>query len=191
MANVAVFISGSASLLPGLYAIANEKPGMDIVAVIADRECTGLNVATMFGYETILSKKCDDALLEYLNDRMIDLIVLAGYLRVIPPSFIEKFKGKIINIHPALLPKYGGKGFYGDVVHQAVLNNKETESGLTIHEVTKDVDGGPIVFQIKCPVYLEDTVDTLRDRVRVMEKEWYPKIAYDYLMKNFGKQESA
>lgn len=112
--------------------------------------------------------------IELLQQEEIDLIVLAGFLLKVPEAIVKAYPQQIINIHPALLPKYGGKGFYGNRVHQAVLENREQESGITIHYVNEHYDEGDIIMQAKCPVYPDDTVDTLSQRVHQLEYEYYP-----------------
>ncbi len=105
-----------------------------------------------------------------------DLIVLAGFLKKIPDSVIKKYEGKIINIHPALLPKYGGKGFYGINVHKAVIESGDQESGCTVHFVNEEYDKGPIIDQKKVPVYSSDTPETLAKRVLKMEHQLLPSV---------------
>ena len=106
----------------------------------------------------------------------IDFIVLAGFLWKIPVALLKAFHGKMINIHPALLPKYGGKGMYGNLVHEAVIANKEKESGITIHYVDELYDHGDLIFQARCAVYENDTADTLAQRIHLLEHEHYPEV---------------
>ena len=106
----------------------------------------------------------------------VDYIVLAGFLKLIPESLIQAYPNKIVNIHPALLPKYGGKGMYGNKVHEAVIANKEVESGITIHYVNDNYDEGSIVFQAKCSIFLNDTPETLAHKVHELEYEYYPTV---------------
>lgn len=113
--------------------------------------------------------------LDELKKHHIDFIVLAGFLWLLPPYLTKTFPDKIINIHPALLPKYGGKGMYGDNVHKAVIANKETESGITIHYVNERYDEGEIILQAKCEVDKTDTPGTLAQKIHVLEHEYYPK----------------
>lgn len=111
------------------------------------------------------------ALIRHLKEADTDLIVLAGYMSVLEPEMIEAFRGKIINIHPSLIPKFCGKGFYGKRVHQAVLDAGETVSGATVHYVDEGVDTGPIILQRQVPVLAGDTADTLAERVLETEHE--------------------
>lgn len=115
-------------------------------------------------------------LLNKLREEKIDLIVLAGFLWKIPDDIISAFPKKIINIHPALLPKFGGKGMYGMHVHKAVLAAGEKESGITIHFVNEKYDEGEIILQKRCEVCTDDTTETLAGKVHALEHEWYPKI---------------
>jgi len=105
-----------------------------------------------------------------------DLIILAGFLLKIPSDFITKFPNKIINIHPALLPKYGGKGMYGDRVHRAIVANKEAESGITIHYVNENYDEGAIVFQKTVALEAEETADSLAQKIHQLEYKYFPEV---------------
>jgi phosphoribosylglycinamide formyltransferase-1 len=118
--------------------------------------------------------KMTDKVLNELQKREIDLIVLAGFLWLIPHNLIRRFK--IVNIHPALLPKYGGKGMFGMNVHHAVVENKETETGITIHYVDEKYDEGEIIFQAKCEVKPEDTAEDVASKVHELEYLYFPKI---------------
>jgi phosphoribosylglycinamide formyltransferase-1 len=114
--------------------------------------------------------------LELLTEYNIDAIVLAGFLLKIPTLLIQHFPDKIINIHPALLPKFGGKGMYGIKVHQAVKEAGEPETGITIHYVYENYDDGNIVFQARCPVSADDTAEMIAAKVHLLEYEYYPQI---------------
>jgi phosphoribosylglycinamide formyltransferase-1 len=115
-------------------------------------------------------------LLNILKLNNIDLIVLAGFIKLVPEQVVNAFPGRIVNIHPALLPAYGGKGMYGNNVHEAVLANGERESGITIHYVNNRYDEGDIIFQAKCEVNPSDTPDTLAQKVHVLEYQHYPRV---------------
>ena len=175
---IAVFVSGSGSNLQSIIDnIENGTLNCEISYVIADRECFGLERAEKHGIKSIMldkklfGNKLSDEISAILENDIekTDYIVLAGYLSILSESFINKWTRKIINIHPSLLPKYGGKGMYGMNVHRAVIEAKETESGCTIHFVDTGVDTGEIILQIKVPVLSDDTPEILQKRV--LEKE--------------------
>lgn len=127
----------------------------------------------IFTREMFYKERIVDELLEI---NKIDFIVLAGFMWLIPGRFVTNYKSKIVNIHPALLPKYGGKGMYGSHVHEAVVNNKEKESGITIHWVNEVYDEGNIIFQAKCEVDASDGAEDVANKVHKLEHEHYPKI---------------
>ncbi len=110
-----------------------------------------------------------------LEERGIDLVVLAGFILKIPNSLVHKYEKKIINLHPSLLPKFGGKGMYGDNVHKAVLKNKERFTGITIHYVDEIYDNGEVIFQKKCNLALDESLVSLREKIRLLEYEFFPK----------------
>ena len=116
------------------------------------------------------------AVLEYLKEKEADWIILAGFLWLVPQEMLDAYPGRIINIHPALLPKYGGKGMYGHHVHEAVVEAHEKESGITIHIVDENYDRGTILFQARCTVTPDDTPDTLAAKIHLLEKEHFPRV---------------
>ena len=122
-------------------------------------------------------------ILDLLKNYQIDFIVLAGFLLQIPMNLIENYPNKIINIHPALLPKYGGKGMYGDYVHQAVKEAQEKETGITIHFVNEHYDDGQIIFQKKISINEKDTSDSIAEKVHALEYEYFPQIIEDVIRK--------
>lgn len=122
-----------------------------------------------------------DALQKQLTEWSPDLIVLAGYLRKIPDRIVNRYPNQIINIHPSLLPKYGGKGFYGQRVHQAVLNDKETVSGCTVHFVNEEYDSGDIIEQAEVPVLPSDTAESLASRILEKEHQILPSVIAHFL----------
>jgi len=123
-------------------------------------------------------------LLTELNKKKVNFIVLAGFLLKIPLHILKKYKKKIINIHPSLLPLYGGKGMYGTRVHEKVVENKEKETGITIHLVNDEYDAGKIIFQAKCPLATSTTVKRLAKKVHELEMKFYPKIIENILNEN-------
>lgn len=123
-----------------------------------------------------MSEMRDGSLMEKFKSLNADFVVLAGFLKLIPCSMVDAFRNRIVNIHPALLPKYGGKGMYGNRVHEAVVANSELESGITIHYVNGAYDSGDIIFQAKCDVLPSDTADSLAQKVHRLEYQYYPSV---------------
>lgn len=129
-----------------------------------------------------------DEVLTKLNSLNIDLIILAGFLWLIPKNILNAFPDRIINIHPALLPKYGGKGMYGNKVHETVISSGDTESGITIHLVNDEYDKGKVLFQAKCGVFQTDTPADLANRIHQLEHQCFPDVIEDYLKSMPGFQ---
>ena len=179
--NIAIFASGSGSNAVNIYNYFKNFSDVAVVLFVTNNENAyvvkrvenldiPLFVFTKNGLENF------SELQSVLEKSKIDFVVLAGFLLKIPEKMVELYPDKIINIHPALLPKYGGKGMYGDRVHKAVLENKESESGITIHFVNNNYDEGKIIFQSKCAVEKEDTPESLANKIHALEKEYFPKI---------------
>lgn len=168
---IGVLVSGSGTNLQSIIDATKDKVlASEIVCVIANRaEAYGLVRARENMIDAIFIDGKDanyhQYLLETLEDYQVDLVVLAGYLKIIDETMIRKYKGRIINIHPSLLPKYGGKGYYGLNVHKAVLENRETVTGATVHFVDEGIDTGKIIIQKTVPVYPLDTPLSLQKRV--------------------------
>ncbi|MBP5527666.1 MAG: phosphoribosylglycinamide formyltransferase [Bacteroidales bacterium] len=116
------------------------------------------------------------AVMKYLQEKEVDWVILAGFLWLVPEEMLEAYPNRIINIHPALLPKYGGKGMYGHHVHEAVVAAGEHESGITIHVVDNHYDRGTTLFQARCTVTPNDTADTLAAKIHLLEKEYFPRV---------------
>lgn len=179
MINIAIFASGAGSNAAKIieYAPTHFK----VALVVCNKPGAGvLDIARENNIPTLLIEKetffRGNAYVEELKAAGIGFIVLAGFLWKVPPTLIQAFSGKIINIHPALLPNYGGKGMYGQRVHEAVIANGDTESGITIHWVDEQYDHGSTIFQATCPVLPGDTAGTLAQRIHGLEHEHYPKI---------------
>ncbi len=173
---IAVFVSGSGSNLQNMIDAVQDGrlKNMEIAMVIADRDCYAVERALNVDIPTYLledRKTFSEDANHNLEGENIDLIVLAGFLSILSKEFVEKWEGKIINIHPALLPKYGGKGMYGKYVHQAVLEAGDEVSGATVHYVTPGIDEGEIVLQKEFKVEKGDTVEDLQRKVAEVEKE--------------------
>ncbi len=164
-------------------------PKIAVVLIVSNNPEAGvLQIAAKENIPSIIIEKDrffrDDAYIKELMEKKIDWIVLAGFLWKIPDSLIKTFRDKIINIHPALLPKFGGKGMYGQAVHEAVIAAKEKESGITIHYVDELYDHGKIIFQAKCPVLEYDTAESLAQRIHTLEHEHYPLVIENLLKKS-------
>ncbi|WP_300368978.1 phosphoribosylglycinamide formyltransferase [Brachyspira sp.] len=177
MFRIAVLISGGGSNLKSLIEY-QDKNYYNIDIVIADRVCGGLSIAENAGIKALLidRKTYREELFKKIDNELhnIDLIVLAGFLSIVDTNFIKKWDKNIINIHPSLLPKYGGKGMYGIHVHEAVIAGKEKESGCTVHYVTDTIDGGDIIMQARVEVKEDDTPEILQKRVLVEEHKLLP-----------------
>lgn len=128
--------------------------------------------SVIFNKSEFLSQEFTDK----LQSENYDLIILAGFMWLVPPAIVSSYKNKIVNIHPALLPAYGGKGMYGDNVHKAVIANQENKSGITIHFVNENYDEGDIIFQAECPVLSSDTPNSLAERIHELEHRYYPEV---------------
>lgn len=173
MVNISVLVSGGGTNLQALIdkVESGELAGAEIVQVISSREGVfALERAAKAGIKGKVAKDTE-GLLKALAEEDTDLVVLAGYMKVLEPSVIDAYRGRIINIHPSLIPKYCGKGFYGKRVHQAVLDGGETVSGATVHFVDEGTDTGPIILQKSVQVHQDDTPKTLQQRV-MEEAEW-------------------
>jgi phosphoribosylglycinamide formyltransferase-1 len=181
MRNIAIFASGSGTNAENIIKYFSNKNSAKVTLVLSNRRdayvlkrAEALNVKQIFFErdDFYVSAKVRD----YLLLNKIDFIILAGFLWLIPENILQSYEGRIINIHPALLPAYGGKGMYGEKVHSAVLANHDLESGITIHYVNQSYDKGNIIFQARCRVEPGDTPDSLASRIHTLEYEYYPKI---------------
>lgn len=167
---VAIFASGSGSTFD--YLVENKR-GYEVIALFSNRKKAGV-VKLAQGYGIDVYYVEDDGLWkDQLQELDPDYILLAGYLKIVPPEVIDAFEGRILNVHPSLLPKYGGKNFYGERVHRAVLEAGEKVTGSTIHLVDAGIDTGRILGQVRVPVYEDDTVESLAARVQEAEKPLY------------------
>ncbi|MEC5158765.1 phosphoribosylglycinamide formyltransferase [Chryseobacterium sp. MP_3.2] len=179
MKNIIVLVSGGGTNLQRIIdCIENgEISNAQVSLVVADRQCFGLDRAKNHNIENHLiprGKTFSTALKQLLPEKT-DLIVLAGFLSILSKEFCETFKGKIINIHPALLPKFGGKGMWGHHVHEAVLAAEEKESGATVHYVTPGIDEGEIFLQKSFSISENETVESLAQKIHEIEFEILPK----------------
>jgi phosphoribosylglycinamide formyltransferase-1 len=183
---IAVFASGAGSNAAKIIEHFKNHVSAKVSVIVCNNPEAGvLKIAANENIPSLIIEKerffRGDAYIKDLKKKKIDLIVLAGFLWKIPDSLIKAFRNKIINIHPALLPKYGGKGMYGLAVHEAVIAAKEKESGITIHFVDELYDHGKIIFQARCPVLKNDTAESLAQRIHALEHEHYALIIGDLL----------
>lgn len=183
--NLAVFCSGNGSNFKALHQHIREKnlPCQIAMCLSNNSQCGAMRYARENGIDAVhLSSKVvpdenalAERMLEELRKRNVALILLAGYMKRVPKAVVERYPKRILNIHPALLPKFGGEGMYGLNVHRAVLEAKEKESGATVHFVTENYDEGEIILQAKVPVLPDDTPETLAARVLEVEHRLYPE----------------
>ncbi len=185
MKRIAIFASGSGTNAQKIIEYFSTSKEIIVDSLWSNNEnAYALIRAEKLGIETITFDREEfyrsNDILDQLYDHRIDMIVLAGFLWLIPRNLTELFT--VINIHPALLPKYGGKGMYGMNVHQAVLASKDKESGISIHQVNQDYDKGKIIFQATCPVLPKDTSETLAARIHELEYQHYARVIEEILL---------
>ena len=176
---IAVAISGRGSNLEALYHALESGAAAKIVVVMSDRpDAGGLERARQWGISTeVLPKPGDGAFwIALLRRYAVDLVVLAGYVKLVPPNVIAAFRGRILNVHPALLPAFGGKGMYGHRVHEAVLASGARETGATVHLVDETYDHGATLAQARVPVLPGDTAERLAERVLEQEHRLLPAV---------------
>ena len=185
--NIAIFASGSGTNAENIVRYFQKQKRAEISLVLTNKSdafvierAKRLNIPFLiFNREDFYKTR---KVLDILLEKKIDLIVLAGFLWLIPENIIKSFEKRIINIHPALLPDFGGKGMYGDFVHKKVIETGQTESGITIHYVNEYYDDGDIIFQAKCKVEKDDTPEMLAKKVHQLEYEHYPRIIEKILL---------
>ena len=178
MKKIAIFASGTGSNAKKIIDHFKNSTFIKVELIVCNNKDAGvLQIASAENIETLLIEKAGFKATGYvqkLKDYHIDFIVLAGFIWKLPGILIEAFPGKIVNIHPALLPSYGGKGMYGSAVHKAVIDAGEKESGITIHYVDEQYDHGNIIFQAKCVVTADDTPESLAKKIHILEHKYYP-----------------
>lgn len=185
---IIIFASGSGSNVENIANFFKFRKDVTISCVLTNKSdakvierCNRLDINVLFFNRHAFSKS--DFILKLLQSLNPDLIVLAGFLWKIPEPITNAFPNKIVNIHPALLPKYGGKGMYGMNVHATVLENKELETGITIHYVNANYDEGAIIHQAKTSIDTKDNADDIASKVHQLEYEYFPKVIDDILFK--------
>lgn len=181
MKRIAIFASGSGSNAEKISAYFSDRTDVEVSLILTNNPQAGviararkLHIPVLvFDRKTFYES---ERILEILKNNNIDLIVLAGFMMLIPTYLVNGFENKMVNIHPALLPKYGGKGMYGSFVHEAVVAAKEKESGITIHFVNEHYDEGNIIFQTSCEVLPTDTADDVANKIHVLEHAHFPQV---------------
>lgn len=181
MKNIAIFASGSGTNAENIANYFKNSSDVNVALIVSNKkDAFVLERAEKLNIESVYFSKNDfentNEVLDLLRRKQIDFIVLAGFLLKVPGNLLEAYPDKIVNIHPALLPKYGGKGMYGDAVHKAVVEAGETESGITIHYVNENYDEGAIIFQAKCEVLADDTYEDVAKKVHILEYMHFPVI---------------
>jgi len=185
MKNIAIFASGSGSNAENIINYFKNGTKAKVVSVFCNtvsakvfERCERLKIPCILITKSDLFSS--DEFLTTLK-KSADYIILAGFLLKIPEKMISAFPNKIINIHPALLPKYGGKGMYGMHIHNAVKANNETETGITIHFVNENYDEGAIIFQKKVALTLEDSAEQIADKIHILEQNYFPRVIEDVI----------
>jgi len=181
MKRIVIFASGNGSNAENLIKFFQDRDDAAVVQVLTNNprakvldRCKKLNVSAL-SFNRIAFNDSDDVRNLLLVTKP-DLIVLAGFLWKFPEHILKEFPNKVINIHPALLPKYGGKGMYGMHVHEAVVTNRETQTGITVHYVNENYDEGAIIFQTACEVTAEDSAEDVAAKIHNLEMEYFPKV---------------
>ena len=192
--NIAIFVSGSGTNCENLIRYFADSERVCCALVVSNKpDAFALVRAQNLGVATAVAPKAQlndpDVMMPLLREHHIDFIVLAGFLPLVPDFLIDAFPRRIINIHPALLPKYGGKGMWGHHVHEAVKAAGETETGMTVHYVTPVCDSGEIIAQFLTPLSPDDTADDIAAKEHILEMEHFPKVVEQVLFETFSNVE--
>lgn len=184
---IAIFASGSGTNAEEILAYFQYHPSIEVKVLLSNNpQAQALQRAERFKVKALTFNKAQFRdtyeVLAWLKDEKVTHIVLAGFMWLVPDYLIHAYPGKIINIHPALLPKFGGKGMYGKFVHEAVKAAGEAETGITIHEVNEHYDEGNIVFQATCGIEAVDSVETIAQKVQKLEHIHYPKVIEQWIL---------
>ena len=181
MPRIAIFASGNGSNAQRIIEYFRGHPSITINLVLSNKpDARVLIRAEKLGVPVMVFNRATfyetNRILEFLRANNIEFLILAGFLWLVPRNILSVFAGRIINIHPALLPKYGGKGMYGMKVHEAVIAAGDAESGITIHWVDENYDEGKIIFQARCVVSKQDTSESLAEKVHQLEYQYFPEV---------------
>lgn len=186
MRRIAIFASGSGTNAENIANYFKGNLRVEVALIVSNRKDAFVHHrAEKMDIESVTFSKSDfettDKVVDLLRERKIDFVVLAGFLLKVPSNLLDEYPNKIVNIHPALLPKFGGKGMYGDAVHKAVVEAGESESGITIHYVNENYDEGAVVFQAKCDVQPNDTYEDVAKKVHILEYKYFPVVIENLL----------
>jgi phosphoribosylglycinamide formyltransferase-1 len=181
MRKIAIFGSGSGTNAENIIQYFAKSDKVCVAVVLSNKKEAGIHErAKNLGVPSFAFSLAEFregvAVLEKLTEYQVDFIILAGFLPLVSPVIINAFPNRIINIHPALLPKFGGKGMYGSFVHEAVVAAKETQTGITVHFVNERYDEGAVIFQAVCEVLPDDTVEDVEKKVHALEYEHFPRV---------------
>ncbi|KXK04545.1 MAG: phosphoribosylglycinamide formyltransferase [Ignavibacteriaceae bacterium] len=195
--NIAVFASGAGSNFHSILNYFKDHCNVRVVTLVSNNsKCGAVQIAidngiSFFHYSKYaFSGKCSNIalkLIEYLKHKDVSMIVLAGYMKLLEPEVIRNYSNRIVNVHPALLPAFGGKGMYGDIVQKAVIDSGVKISGVTVHLVNENYDEGQIIFQKHFAVEYSDTIETLSQKVKAIEHKYYPKVIEQIALGNIHK----
>ena len=188
--NIAIFVSGGGTNCENLIRYFADSESVSCALVVSNKaDALALERARRLSVPTAVAPKAQlndpEVMLPLLRDYHIDFIVLAGFLPLVPDFLIDAFPRRIVNLHPALLPKYGGKGMWGHHVHEAVKAAGETETGMTVHWVTPVCDGGEIIAQYRCALSPDDSVDDIAEKEHQLEMQYFPKVVEQVLKETF------
>ncbi|MFC5409993.1 phosphoribosylglycinamide formyltransferase [Larkinella bovis] len=193
MKRIAIFASGSGTNAEKIADYFTDHPEVEVTLILSNNPKAGVIERARRGFGPdrklhvpvlVFDRKTfyeSERIVQLLQKQAVDLIVLAGFMWLIPESLVKAFPQRMINIHPALLPKYGGKGMYGHFVHEAVVASGEPESGITIHYVNERYDEGNIIFQASCALDPQDTPDEVARKVQVLEHRYFPEVVEQVL----------
>lgn len=186
--NIAIFASGSGTNAEAIIKyFQNSKYGKIALILSNNKNAYVLERARNYNIPSVVFNRDEfyhsTQIIDILRQHKIGFVVLAGFMWLVPGALVESYEKRMVNIHPALLPKYGGKGMYGMHVHEAVVKNGETESGITIHWVNKVYDDGQIVFQVKCKVDTTDTPEDVAAKIHTLEHANYPRVIEEQVQK--------
>jgi phosphoribosylglycinamide formyltransferase-1 len=187
MIKIAIFASGSGSNAERITEYFSSNDHVEVSLILTNNPAAGvieraqrLNIPTLIFNKKLFAQT--DKIVEILQSQGIDWVILAGFLWLVPSNLTRAFENRMINIHPALLPKYGGKGMWGHHVHEAVVANKEKETGITIHYVNEHYDEGKVIFQAKCEVTENDTPESVAAKIHELEYQYFPEVIYKEIL---------